>query len=79
MVCSSDEDIDFFNIVAGVLLGDTLAPYSFILCLDYIFVVLIVDLIKENSFTLKKARSRQYPAETEKCKQHRKQPSISHK
>ena len=26
-VCSSDVDTDFFNIVAGVLQGDTLAPY----------------------------------------------------
>ena len=35
-VRSLDGDIDFFDIVAGVLQGDTLAPYLFIICLDYI-------------------------------------------
>ena len=34
-----------------------------IICLDYILWMLR-DLIKENSFTLKKTRSRRYPAET---------------
>ena len=56
-VHSSDGDIDFFNIVAGVLQGDTLVPYLFIICLDYVLQMLI-DLMKENGFTLKKARSR---------------------
>ena len=32
-VHSSEGDID---IVAGILQGDTLAPYLFILCLDYV-------------------------------------------
>ena len=50
-------DTDFFDIVAGVLQGDTLAPYLFIICLDYVLTTSI-DLIKENGFTLKKARSR---------------------
>ena len=27
-------DIDYFDIVAGVLQGDTLTPYVFIICLD---------------------------------------------
>ena len=36
MVCSPDQDTDFFNIVAGVLQGDTLATYLFILSLGYI-------------------------------------------
>ena len=49
--------------VAGVLWEDTLAPYLFIFWLDYILLMLI-DLIKENGFTLKKAKSRWYPAET---------------
>ena len=50
-VCSSDGDIDFFDIFAGVLQEDTSAPYLFIICLDYIFQTSI-DLIKENGFTL---------------------------
>ena len=33
-VHSPDGDTDYFNIVAGVLEGDTLAPYLFIICLD---------------------------------------------
>ena len=31
-VCSSGRDTDYFDIVAGVLQGDTLAPYLFIIC-----------------------------------------------
>ena len=42
---------------------DILAPYLFILCLDYILWT-SVDQIKENGFTLKKAKSWQYPTET---------------
>ena len=34
-VHSPDGDTDYFDIVAGVLQGDTLAPYLFIICLDY--------------------------------------------
>ena len=50
MVHSADGDTDFFNIVAGILQGDTLAQYSLIICLDYILQTSI-DLIKENGFT----------------------------
>ena len=35
-VHSPDGDRDYFDIVAGVLQGDTLAPYQFIICLDYV-------------------------------------------
>ena len=34
-VHSSDEDTDFFDIFTVVLQGDKLAPYLFIICLDY--------------------------------------------
>ena len=52
-----------FDIVAGVLQGDTLAPYLFIICLDYVLRTSI-DKIRENGFELTKRRSRRYPAKT---------------
>ena len=33
---SLDGDTEYVDIVAGVLLGDTLSPYLFIFCLDYV-------------------------------------------
>ena len=62
-VCSSDGDTDYFDIVAGVLQGDTLAPYLFIISLDYVLRTSI-DEIKENGFKLPKERSRRYPTKT---------------
>ena len=56
-------ETDYFNIVTGVLQGDTLAPYVFNICLDYVLRTSI-DKIKENSFKLTKERSRRYPAKT---------------
>ena len=35
-VCSLDGDTDYFDIVAGVLHGDTLVSYLFIICLYYV-------------------------------------------
>ena len=54
---------EYFDIVAGVLQGDTLAPYLFIICLDYVLRTSI-DKIKENGFELTKKRSRRYSATT---------------
>ena len=62
-VRSLDGDREYFDIVVGVLQGDTLAPYLFIICLDYILRTSI-DKIKENGFELTKRRSRRYPATT---------------
>ena len=62
-VRSPDGDTDYFDIVAGVLQGDTLAPFLFIMCLDYVLRTFI-DLMKENGFNLAKERSRGYPAQT---------------
>ena len=61
-VRSPDGDTEYFNIVAGVLQGDTLAPYLFIICLDYVLRTSI-DKIRENGFELKR-RSKRYPAKT---------------
>ena len=63
MILSPNGDADFFDIVAGVLQGNTLATYLLIICLDYVLRTSI-DQIKENIFTLKKTRSRWYIAET---------------
>ena len=51
-VHSPDGDTKFFDIVIGMLQGDTLAPYLFIICLDYAL------WMKENSLTQEKVRSR---------------------
>ena len=60
---SPDGDTEYFDIVAGVLQGDSLAPYLFIICLDYVLRTSI-DKIRENGFQLTKKRSRRYPAKT---------------
>ena len=56
-----DGDTEFFDIIAGVLQGDTLAPYLFIIVLDY--VLRNVDQSKNLGFTLRKQLNRRYPAE----------------
>ena len=58
-----DGDTEYFDIVAGVLLGDTLSPYLFIICIYYVLRTSI-DKFRENGFELKKKRSRRYPAKT---------------
>ena len=62
-VRSPDGDTEYFDIVAGVLQGDTLAPYLFIICLNYVLRTSI-DKIRENGFELTKKRSKRYPAKT---------------
>ena len=56
-------ETEYFNILVGVLQGDTLTPYLFIICLDYVLRTLI-DKIRENDFELIKKRSRRYPTKT---------------
>ena len=46
---SPDGDTDYFDILSRVLQGDTLVPYLFIICLDYVLRTLI-HKIKENGF-----------------------------
>ena len=62
MVLSPDGDINFFGIVTEVLQGNTLAPFLFIICLDYVLRMSIVQLTKM-VWHWRKARSK-YPAET---------------
>ena len=56
-VRSPDGDTEYFDMVAGILQGDMLSPYLFIICLDY---VLRTSIYKswENGFELTKKRSR---------------------
>ena len=61
IVRSPDGDTAFFEITTVVLQGDTLAPFLFILCLDYILKT-SVDINAELGFTLTERRSRRYPA-----------------
>ena len=63
MVRSPNGITDFFEIVTGILQGETLASYMFIICQDYALQKFI-DLMKGNGFLLKKTRSGQYPTET---------------
>ena len=62
-VRSPNGDTDYFDIVVDVLQGDTLAPYLFIICLDYVLRTSI-DIMTDNGFKLTKERSRRYPAQT---------------
>ena len=61
-VRSPDADTDYFDIVVGVLQGDTVAPYLFTICLDY-ELRMSIDRMKENGFKQAKERSRRYPAQ----------------
>ena len=64
MIHLSDSENDIFDIFAGDLQRDTLAPYMFLIGLDYILYT-STNLIKEKGITLKKmTRSRQYASET---------------
>ena len=62
-VRSPDGDTDDFDIVEGVLQGDTQTPDQCIVCLNYVLKTSI-DRIKENGFKLTKERSRSYPVKT---------------
>ena len=42
-ILSPDGETEFFKILAGVLQGDTLAPYLFIIVIDYIMRLTIED------------------------------------
>ena len=52
-VNSPDRDADYFDIAIGVLQGDTLSPYLFIICLNYVLRTSI-DLTKKKDFKLAK-------------------------
>ena len=47
-VRSPDGDTYYFDNVAGVMQGDTLAPYMFIICLDHV-LRMSIDLMKKTN------------------------------
>ena len=63
MVRSSKGDCEFFYSVIRVLKGVTLAQLMRLIFQDDVLLTLI-NLKKENCFTLRKGRSRQYPVKT---------------
>ena len=54
---------EFTDIIAAILQGNILSPFMFIICLDNDLQTLI-DLIQENDFTQKKAKSSRYTTES---------------
>ena len=60
-VLSPDGDTEFFQIQAGILQGDTLAPLLFILSLDYAMRKATTNP-QETGFTRNLRQSRRYPA-----------------
>ena len=62
VVLSPDGETDAFEILAGVLQGDTLAPYLFILVLDYVMRVAIGNDEDLLGFTVTPRKSQRYPA-----------------
>ena len=60
-VRSPDRDTDYFDIIAGVLQGDTLAIYLFIICLYYVLRSQLIQM-KDNGFKLANEGSKIYAA-----------------
>ena len=57
-VITPDGDTSHFDIKAGILQGDTLAPYLFVIILDYIMSQTYKDREEELGFPLQKRKSR---------------------
>ena len=63
-VLSPDGETDWFNLFVGVLQGDTLAPYLFIIVLDYVMRQATEGKEEELGLTLKKRQSRRIGAQS---------------
>ena len=63
-VSSPDGETDYFKIHAGVMQGDTLAPFLFVIVLDYALRRAIQGREEELGFTLHPRRSRRVGAES---------------
>jgi len=60
-ILTPDGETSPFQIQAGILQGDTLAPFLFILVVDYV-LRMSVDTINSKGFQLKKRESSRHPA-----------------
>ena len=60
-VLTPDGETEPFDILAGILQGDTLAPFLFIIVIDYIMRI-SVDSIKEKGLMYQPRKSSRYPA-----------------
>ena len=63
-ISSPDGDTEFFKILAGVMQGDTLAPFLFVIVLDYALRKAIQGKEEELGFTLQQRKSRRVPAKS---------------
>ena len=61
-VITPDGETDYFDILAGVLQGDTLAPYLFAIVVDYVMRKAISGREEELGFTIRPRRSRRNPS-----------------
>ena len=59
-VITEDGLTEAFLILAGVMQGDTLAPYLFVIAIDYVMTTALRG--KDLGFTVHPRRSRRYPA-----------------
>ena len=60
-VITPDGETEFFNIIAGVLQGDTLAPYLFAIVLDYVMRKTLNGKEEELGFQLHRRKSQRVP------------------
>ena len=61
-ILTPDRETPYFSIKAGILQGDTLAPFLFIIVVDYV-LRMSVDTIANKGLEIKPRRSSRYPAE----------------
>ena len=59
-IISPDGETESFDILSGILQGDTLAPFWFIIVIDYIMRI-FVDTMKENGLLYQPRRSSRHP------------------
>ena len=60
-VITPDGETETFNILAGVLQGDTLAPYLFVIVIDYVMRTALLGREDKLGFQLRKRKSRRVP------------------